>query len=65
MRVVGQMIGMGVTTAVLAIFLGTAQLSPVNYSIFIESSKIPFLIYAILCYIAIYGYFIIRRKMIF
>ena len=62
MRVVGQMIGMGVTMAVLTIFMGNAQLTPHNYSIFIESSKIPFIIYAILCYISIYGYFIIRRK---
>lgn len=62
MRVVGQMMGMGVTMAVLAIFMGNTQLTPSNYSIFIETSKIPFLIYAILCYISIYGYFIIRRK---
>ncbi len=62
MRVMGQMMGMGVTMAVLAIFLGNAQLTPSNYSIFIQTAKIPFLIYAILCYISIYGYFIIRRK---
>jgi MFS family permease len=62
MRVLGQMMGMGVTTAVLAIFIGTAALSQSNQIIFIQSSKIPFLIYAILCFISIYGYFIIRRK---
>jgi len=62
MRVLGQMMGMGVTTAVLAIFIGTASLSQNNQTIFIQSSKIPFLIYAILCFISIYGYFIIQRK---
>jgi len=62
MRVVGQMMGMGVTMAVLTIFMGNAQLTSNTYNIFIETSKIPFIIYAILCYISIYGYFIIRRK---
>jgi len=62
MRVLGQMMGMGVTTAVLAIFIGTASLTQSNQIIFIQTSKIPFLIYAILCFVSIYGYFIIRRK---
>jgi MFS family permease len=62
MRVLGQMMGMGVTSAVLAIFIGTSALSISNQNIFIQSSKIPFLIYALLCFVSIYGYFIIRRK---
>ena len=62
MRVVGQMMGMGVTLAVLNIFIGQSPLTPSNYASFIEASKIPFLIFAVLCYISIYGYFIIRRK---
>ncbi|MCE5215032.1 MAG: MFS transporter, partial [Methanobacterium sp.] len=62
MRVVGQMIGMGITMAVLALFMGTSILTPENSIAFIESCRIPFLIYAILCYISIYGYFIIRKK---
>jgi MFS family permease len=62
MRVVGQMTGMGVTLAVLNIFMGQSPLTPSNYTSFIEASKIPFLIFAILCYTSIYGYFIIRRK---
>jgi MFS family permease len=62
MRVVGQMMGMGVTLAVLNIFIGQASINSGNYALFVEGSKIPFLIFAILCYISIYGYFIMRKN---
>lgn len=62
MRVVGQMMGMGVTLAVLNILIGQASINPSNYALFIEGSKIPFLIFAVLCYVSIYGYFIMVRK---
>lgn len=61
-RVVGQLMGMGVTLAVLNIFVGKATLNPSNYAQFIEGAKIPFLIFAILCYISIYCYFIMGDK---
>jgi len=62
MRVVGQLMGMGVTLAVLNIFIGKATLNPSNYAQFIEGTKIPFLIFAILCYVSIYGYFIMGES---
>jgi len=62
MRVVGQMVGMAVTLAVLNILIGQAHLNPSNYALFIQGCKIPFMIFAILCYVSIYGYFIMKRK---
>lgn len=62
MRVVGQMMGMAVTLAVLNILIGQAHLNSSNFALFIQGCKIPFLIFAILCYISIYGYFIMKRK---
>ena len=62
MRVVGQLMGMGVTLAVLNIFIGNATLNPSNYTQFIAGAKIPFLIFAILCYVSIYGYFIMGES---
>jgi hypothetical protein len=59
---VGQMMGMAVTLAVLNILIGQAHLNPSNYALFIQGCKIPFLIFAILCYVSIYGYFIMKRK---
>jgi hypothetical protein len=56
------MMGMGVTLAVLNIFIGQASINSGNYALFVEGSKIPFLIFAILCYISIYGYFIMRKN---
>ncbi len=61
-RVVGQLMGMGVTLAVLNIFIGKASLNPSNYTQFIDGAKIPFLIFAILCYVSIYGYFIMGES---
>jgi MFS family permease len=61
-RVVGQLMGMGVTLAVLNIFMGKASLNPSNYTQFIDGAKIPFLIFAILCYVSIYGYFIMGES---
>lgn len=62
MRLVGQMLGMGVTIAALSLFMGNAPLRPENTSSFIGSCRISFFIYALLCYISIYGYFIIRKE---
>jgi MFS family permease len=62
MRVVGQMMGMAVTLAVLNILIGQAHLNPSNFALFIQGCKIPFLIFAVLCYVSIYGYFIMKRK---
>jgi len=61
-RVVGQLMGMGVTLAVINIFIGNSALNPSNYTQFIDGAKIPFLIFAILCYISIYGYFIMGES---
>lgn len=61
-RVVGQLMGMGVTLAVLNIFMGKASLNPSNYTQFIDGAKIPFLVFAILCYVSIYGYFIMGES---
>lgn len=62
MRVVGQMMGMAVTLAVLNILIGQAHLNSSNFALFIQGCKIPFLIFAILCYVSIYGYFIMKKK---
>lgn len=61
-RVVGQLMGMGVTLAVLNLFIGNAAINPSNYSQFIEGAKIPFLTFALLCYVSICGYFIMGKS---
>lgn len=62
MRVVGQMMGMAVTLAVLNILIGQVHLNSSNFALFIQGCKIPFLIFATLCYVSIYGYFIMKKK---
>lgn len=54
MRVMGQMFGMGITMLVLALLLGNRDISGGNYWLFLESSKIIFLIFAFLSFIGVF-----------
>jgi MFS family permease len=47
MRVLGQMLGMGITLICLEIFLGNANINPGNYPDFITSIKICFVFFTI------------------
>jgi MFS family permease len=58
---VGQMLGMGITGAGLAIYMGAAQITPQNFALFIESFKLPFEVFAVGCFIVAFAYFIPRK----
>lgn len=58
---VGQMLGMGITGAGLAIYMGAAKIIPQNFALFIEGFKLPFEIFAVACFIVAFAYFIPRR----
>jgi len=58
---VGQMLGMGITGAGIAIYMGTAQITPQNFALFIESFKLPFEVFAVACFIVAFAYFIPRK----
>jgi EmrB/QacA subfamily drug resistance transporter len=49
MRVLGQMVSMGIATIVFAVFLGRVQISPELYPAFVTSVKIAFAVFFILC----------------
>ncbi len=55
MRLIGQMLSMGIAMLVFAIFIGRSQISPENYSFFLISVRYAFLIFTFLCFIGIFA----------
>jgi hypothetical protein len=49
MRVLGQMLSMGIATLVFALFIGRAQITPELYPMLIRSVQIAFTIFSCLC----------------
>jgi MFS family permease len=54
MRLLGQMVSMGIATLVIALFIGRAQITPDSFPLLIKSVKIAFTIFSCLCAIGIY-----------
>lgn len=59
---VGQMVGMGITGAGLAIYMGAAKIIPQNFALFVEGFKLPFEVFTVACFIVAFAYFIPRGK---
>ena len=53
MRLLGQMVSMAIAMVVFAVFMGRDPISPANYSEFLKSVRVSFLIFAVLCTIGI------------
>lgn len=54
MRVLGQVVSMGIAMVVFAIFMGKVQITPESYPQFLESLKMAFIIFSILCFAGIF-----------
>jgi MFS family permease len=55
MRLVGQMLSIGIATLLFALFIGRVQITPQYYGAFIDSVKTAFMIFAILCFGGIFA----------
>lgn len=55
MRIMGQILSMAIAAMVIHIYLGDAKISKANVGLFMQSSKVIFLIFAILCFIGIFA----------
>jgi MFS family permease len=62
MRVLGQMSGMGVVLLVLVLFLGSSTITPQIYPEFIISTRISFIIFAILSFFGVLASLAGRNK---
>jgi len=59
MRLLGQMLSMGIATLVIALFIGRAQITPDFYPLLIKSVKIAFIIFS--CFCAVGTFFSLAR----
>jgi len=55
MRLLGQMLSMSLAMVIFAIYIGRVEITPDTYSSLIESSRIAFAIFSVLCFIGIFA----------
>lgn len=61
----GQVLSMGVVILIFAIYLGNVQIIPQYYAIFLKSTNIAFIIYTLVCFIAIFTLLLMGKNKIF
>jgi EmrB/QacA subfamily drug resistance transporter len=54
MRLLGQMLSMGIATLIFALLIGRARITVDNYPVFINSAKLAFVIFSAMCFIGIF-----------
>jgi EmrB/QacA subfamily drug resistance transporter len=55
MRLTGQAFSLGLVLLLFSLFIGKIQITPSSYSLFLKTTKIAFIIFAILCFIGIFA----------
>ena len=55
MRLIGQMLSMGIATLIFTIIIGKVQITPEVYPVFLTSLKTTFVIFAVLCFGGIFA----------
>lgn len=53
MRLIGQAFSMGTVTLIFAFLIGSVSVSPANYGLLMESTRICFLLFGIICFIGL------------
>jgi MFS family permease len=49
MRITGQMFSMGIAMLIFAIHMGNAQITPVNFPVFLASARTAFILFGLFC----------------
>ncbi len=49
MRLVGGMLSMGIATLVFSLFIGKARIAPANYPLFMQSMRVSFVVFFVMC----------------
>jgi len=55
MRLIGQTLSMGIAMLIVGMYMGSVQITPECYPLFLRSEQIAFLIFAILCFAGIFA----------
>ncbi len=53
MRLIGQMLSMGITTLLLSLYVGRTQITVENSARFLQSAQVTFAVFVVLCFIGI------------
>jgi EmrB/QacA subfamily drug resistance transporter len=54
MRLLGQMLSMGIATLIFSVFIGKVQITPEYYPMLVKSVKVGFMTFALLCVVGIF-----------
>jgi EmrB/QacA subfamily drug resistance transporter len=57
MRLVGQMLSLGLVTVVLALHVGNAQITPERYPAFLQAFRLAFIASGMLCFVGVFASF--------
>jgi MFS family permease len=55
MRMIGNMLSMGIVTVLFAVLIGRVEITPDYYAPFLESMQIAFIVFAVLCFLGIFA----------
>ncbi len=55
MRVIGQMLSMGIATLIFALFIGPVQINAASRPLFLKSVEVAFASFAVLCFGGIFA----------
>jgi len=58
----GQVLSFTIVILILASYIGGVQITPQNYSLFLESMKVAFLVFSVICFVGIFVSIASRRK---
>lgn len=54
MRMLGQMLSMGVATLVFSLFIGRASIVPANHALFLKSMRVSFIVFSLTCFAGVF-----------
>ena len=55
MRMIGNMLSMGIVTVLFAVLIGRVEITPDYYAPFLQSMQIAFAVFAALCFLGIFA----------
>jgi EmrB/QacA subfamily drug resistance transporter len=55
MRLVGQMLSMGIVIVIFSLFIGSEKISPANQDAFLTSARTAFILFSVLCFMGIFA----------
>jgi EmrB/QacA subfamily drug resistance transporter len=55
MRLIGQMLSIGIAMSMFAIIIGRVEITPLYYPVFLLSTRLAFVVFSVLCFVGIFA----------